>query len=74
MKKYFVSFTYKKILAGGGITGDLLTFEILQLDTSEMGPDDKTGVRSLSKEGITLALIDKKYNIDYLNIIHVNAL
>lgn len=77
LKKYFVSFTYRKLLpaAQNEFSAPILTYQILLLQSPESeGEPTPTKVRSVSKVGIELALADLGYNAEYVNVLHMAPL
>lgn len=74
MKKYFVSFTYKKILPHSQeLTESLLTFEIVTLKNYSEGNIEPYEAESLTKDGVLLALAHRGYT-ENVNIVHMNPL
>lgn len=77
LKQYFVSFTYRKLLpaAQNEFSAHILTYEIIWLQTPESQEDvPSIQVRSVSKDGVQLALADLGYNVEYINVLHMNPL
>lgn len=66
MKKYFISFTYKKALpVTGNVTEQKITFEILDIDLS-------THKGLSQKPDVSAVLFSMGYND--VNILHMNPL
>lgn len=66
MKKYFVSFTYKKEYKHNDKTDKMLTFEILEIDLSQLnGYDSYAGI-------VSAVLFKMGYN--GVNVLQMNSL
>jgi hypothetical protein len=70
MKKYFVSFTYYRNNSDGDrATSDLLTFEVLELETGTA----PSKYFSASRGGVLLALKEMGYT-NVVNVVSMNPL